>query len=101
MTDWRGAPCLHPSVNRRGDLSPTDGAGKLDEARARRVAAMLCGRCPVRAACLDQAIRLRDLGMPPQEIIWAGLWWPVQTAKDPHPKDLLTAQPTHEEAAAA
>lgn len=105
-TDWRGAPCLHPSVNRRGDLSPVDTAGKLDEPRARRIAAKLCGRCPARRACLDSAQQLRDAGTPPQEIIWAGLWWPVSNARDTTPIDLLAAAPaeadtSHEKAAAA
>lgn len=100
--DWRGAPCTHPAVNRR-DLSPVDRAGTLDEPRARRIAEMLCGRCPARPACLDEAHRLRDAGTPPQELIWAGLWWPVSTAQDTRPTDLLSpaASPAHEKAAAA
>lgn len=102
MTDWRGAPCTHPAVN-LSDLEPVDAAGKLDTPRARRIAAMLCGRCPVRAACLDEAHRLRDLGKPPQQLIWAGFFWPVSTAQDTRPTDLLSpaASPAHEKAAAA
>ena len=107
-TDWNRAACLHPSV-RPQDMSPVDGAGRLDEAKARRVAAALCGQCPIREACLNAALEARaqgprPSGYGPQELIQAGMWWPVERAKDPTPIDLFITDrvtATDEKAAAA
>lgn len=98
--NWRDrALCAHPSVAPQ-DFSPVDTRGRLDEPKARSIAARLCRPCPVRDHCLAWAVDEQ-----PQEIVAAGMWWPARPSRgDPtrHPLDLfITDQPTHDEEAAA
>lgn len=82
--------CNHPSVQPQ-DFSPVDSRGRVDWDRARAIATRLCGGCPVRAQCLSHAVALAADNRGPQEMVWAGLWWPAANAADTTPDDLLTA----------
>lgn len=73
------------------DFSPVDVRGRVDLVAARLVAAVHCGPCPVRAECLGLALTLEAKGIPPQELVQAGLFWPSQSAGDTTPIDLLWA----------
>lgn len=92
------ATCATPQAA-DSDFSPTDTRGRLLLDDAREVA-QHCAVCPVRAECLAHALELRQVGYPPEEIIWAGIWWPAKMAADRRPIDLLGAIPARIEAAA-
>lgn len=83
--------CTHPSVQPR-DFSPVDpGTGHPDLDKARSIATRICGPCPVRAQCLAYAHELADLGLEPQEMVWAGWWWPAKMWPAAPRLDLLVA----------
>jgi hypothetical protein len=100
VTWQQRAACAHPAVA-PADFSPVhEKTGQVDLERARRVAAAICGPCPVRHHCLSQAIRMAANNTGPQEIVWGGLWWPA--LKSHTPIDLLAAcdEPARQETAA-
>jgi len=74
LEDWEaGALCARPWVDREV-FYPGEGGSRWDAARAR----MLCGRCPVRAECLDFALRHMDT------VEGAGYWgtWAGTTERE-------------------
>lgn len=76
--DWQQrAACLHPSTEAgEFDDALLDNRGRLNEEKARKVAARVCAGCPVRRECLALATELTANGYAPQALLWAGMWWP-------------------------
>lgn len=86
--DWRTRAACRTA--RPADFSPVDTRGRVDLNAARLVAAHNCGPCPVRDACLGEAM---TAGRTPQELVQGGLWFPIATAEDTRPVDLLATIP--------
>lgn len=87
--NWRDRAACRTA--RPADFSPVDSRGRLNLDEARLVAAHNCGPCPVRQDCLDAAMAP---GFTPQELVQAGMWFPIATAEDTTPIDLLALIPT-------
>lgn len=91
--NWHQQAACRPGKADPSSFSPVDSRCRVNLPAAKMVARAFCATCPVRPECLDAAMHLTAGGMPPQEIVQAGLWFPLANAADLRPIDLLATEP--------